>query len=356
MVQMFTNADIARINSSRSTTGNQDTDSNGVVPVHWATKYSGLAKSRTGNKNAATWWKGVESRRSCLGVIKCENEECAVVIHPLTRPGSLEKQLTKLCKCGSKLYQTEKCPAKQTMFRFKHGLRFVHENFHNHERPTYILHLTRPERTRFEEIIKQHPSSGPIQHLVGVRTLDGRGPSISEISPVLNNPDRLAYERNKVKDQYRAALPSGFTIDINNFHAFSKANPGFIVSAVLSPVVVISMQSHVLLSDLVTESKIEHDQVNGMLTDAAHGFWKETNHLLIVSSSYSQTLRRWLPALISYSNGASAEHYAVHFAGVFKTLAQELIRQGLDTSDDAHFCNVGRLCICGISQWCLADC
>ena len=333
----FTPEELKTLNRSVSST--QDSDL--LVPVHWACRYSGLPSNRTGPSDADEWLKGSESRRTCLGVIVCENQECDIVIRPATRRETVDKQLAKLCPCGSALVRPTKCPTIQKMYRFKGRIHFVHKNFHNHDRPTYTLHLTHKEQALFTQVIEQHPRSGPLQLLVGVPTLRGPGPSVAEISPVLHNRDRVGYERQKIKAQHRDTNPQGSTLDVNRFNEFCHDNPDFMVSAQLAPVVVLSMQSKDLLAELVKATQIADEPVNGILTDAAHGYWKEDNNLLVVSSIYSQSLQRWIPGLVSYTNGATEQHYCQHFLTLFQTIAHERMRQGLDTSSDSHFCNVG---------------
>ena len=88
------------------------------------------------------------------------------------------------------------------------------------------------------------------------------------------------------------------------------------------------------------ESQITDDPVNGILTDAAHGYWKEGNNLLIVSSAYSVLLHCWIPGLLSYTNGASEAHYSLHFQALFASIAHELQNRGLNAHDDEHYGNV----------------
>ena len=43
----------------------------------------------------------------------------------------------------------------------------------------------------------------------------------------------------------------------------------------------------------------------------------------MVSSTYCPDLFCWVPGVLSYTNGASAEHFKDHFLGVFQSMAHE---------------------------------
>ncbi|KAJ3804557.1 hypothetical protein F5876DRAFT_82964 [Lentinula aff. lateritia] len=61
------------------------------------------------------------------------------------------------------------------------------------------------------------------------------------------------------------------------------------------------------------------EPVNGIVSDAAHGFWREQNSLLITSSIYEAELHCWIPVLFSYSNGASSNSVTItdqYFIGI----------------------------------------
>ena len=311
------------------------------VPVHWACRASG-SKDRDSRSKAETWQDGHRSRRVCLGIIDCTNSHCKVVIRPATTSAKRNRQLSALCVCGAPLQYDEStsCPAIQILHRFNGGIHFVHKNRHNHVKPTSTLHLTVTEQAQFRNLVEQHPKSGPLQLLVGPPTLSGPGLSAADISPMLVNKDRISYERNKIKAQYSQSNPSGDTINVQAFASFCEESEDFVVQCSFGKTTIISMQSPVLLRELVRESPVSDEPVNGILTDAAHGYWKQHNNLLIVSSTYSVLLRCWIPGLLSYTNGATEKHYSLHFRALFQLIAQEHRRRGLSTSDDSIFGNV----------------
>lgn len=58
--------------------------------------------------------------------------------------------------------------------------------------------------------------------------------------------------------------------------------------------------------------------LQGIVSDAAHKFWKPKDAILIVSSTYCAATNSWMPVLESYSQGQSRDHYATHFFVLFE--------------------------------------
>ncbi|KAF5310768.1 hypothetical protein D9619_008108 [Psilocybe cf. subviscida] len=120
-------------------------------------------------------------------------------------------------------------------------------------------------------------------------------------------------------------LLSGATGDyfFKQLEKFHQEYPGLITDSNMDGgSVVISLQSPFMRSQLVRKERLPNP-VNGMVNDAAHGWWKERNSLLMISSVYCDDLNRWLPGMISYMNGATIEHYTQHFFTFFQSVIQE---------------------------------
>ncbi|KIJ13900.1 hypothetical protein PAXINDRAFT_13225 [Paxillus involutus ATCC 200175] len=198
-------------------------------------------------------------------------------------------------------------------------------------RPTHVLHLTSGERARFEEIVAAHPNAKPSQLFTGVSGLNGPGVSISEISPVLVNVDRIKAELRRMRQMHSGKFE-------DNFAKFENDHPDFIVYSQFGAVSVVIMQTPFMASTLIKDF-IDNEAINGIVSDAAHGFWKEAKNLLIFSSTFSPTLERWVPALMTYANGATQEHYRLHFLALFESMAIECERRQLEVDDDL-FANV----------------
>ncbi|KAJ7789297.1 hypothetical protein B0H14DRAFT_2397614, partial [Mycena olivaceomarginata] len=249
--------------------------------VHWATQTLG---GRGGSTQADSWEGGKLTHRQCQGII-CENLECGVVTRPHTRSQSVEKQLLKPCICGANLVHRT-CDVRSTLHTFAGGVRYQNA------------------------IVQQQPKTGPLKLLVGHPTASGPAESVSKISPLLVNADRIKYQRRKV---LRGGA-GGFIGDhfLKEFAKLQQSHPNFFRSSQFGQVSLIVMQTPFMASRLVKSVAVDTEAVNGIVSDAAHGFWADQNSILIISSTYEPThLRCWVPGLISYSNGATTEHYRI---------------------------------------------
>jgi len=143
--------------------------------------------------------------------------------------------------------------------------------------------------------------------------------SVADISSVYLNTDCVASDRRKLKKGHSSSA-DGF---ISDFVQFCADHPDFVVYEQLRVVMVICLQSPFMAAQLVHDS-FQTDPVNGLVSDAAHGWWKLSSSLLVISSTYSPLLCCWVPGLFSYMNGASAEHYKCHFVVLFISIASEI--------------------------------
>ncbi|KAJ7719113.1 hypothetical protein B0H16DRAFT_1336930, partial [Mycena metata] len=303
------------------------------LQVHWATRPLG---GRGGSSDAEVWQDGKLTRRQCQGVIECENTNCQVVTRPQTRPSGLVKQLSAPCSCGSQLVHYS-CSVRSTLHTFVGGVYYYNGGTHNHSRPTVRLHMSKKEKGKFAEIVEEHPTTGPLKLLVGRPGAAGPAKSVAHISPVLVNADRVKYERRQV---LKGSGGYGGDNFLKEFAKFEEDNPDFIRTSQFGQIAVIVMQTPFMASLLVKSAIIESEAVNGLVSDAAHGFWLDRNTLLIVSSVYEPLhLKCWVPAAISYSNGGTAEHYRIHFFELFLSIGQECDERGINMTDDM-FANV----------------
>ncbi len=173
--------------------------------------------------------------------------------------------------------------------------------------------------------------AGPLELSVGICGFNGPGKSASDIAVPLLNKDRVKAERNNVRRGSKGDLKT-FDAGLNEFTEFC-GEEDFVKTSTLGEVTVISMQTPTMVAELVKEFTIKQEPVNGIVSDAAHGFWLERNHLLIISSFYSCTLKAWMPALMSFSNGATAQHYHRHFLTLFESIYTEAAACNTETMD-----------------------
>jgi hypothetical protein len=296
--------------------------------VHWATQILG---GRAGDTDAAVWKDGKLTRRQCQGIIQCESVDCSVVTRPQTRKAGVENQLSKLCICGSRLVHLA-CKVRSTLHTFSGGVYYQNGGTHDHPRPTVRLHLAKEERDEFAAIVREQPKTGPLKLVVGRPTASGPAQSVAKISPLLVNADRVKYERQKV---LRGSGGHGGDHFLSEFAKIEASNPNFIRSSQFGLVSVIVMQTPFLASRLIKAVSVDTEAVNGIVSDAAHGFWADRNSILIISSTYEPVyLQCWVPGLISYSNGGTAEHYRIHFFQLFLSMAEESRQRAIELIDD----------------------
>ncbi|TFK37264.1 hypothetical protein BDQ12DRAFT_608068, partial [Crucibulum laeve] len=256
----------------------------GNLQVHWASKNSG--GDRKGNILSPTWENGKQSTQNCMGIIICDEENCHVIIQPQTTPQGIANQLLQQCSCGAQLLH-QPCSVRSILWTFMGGIYY--------------------------------------SNVPGLKT---PGESIADISTVLLNADHVRKEKQKVK---KADIQGGDSF-VSAFAKFSAEHKGFVIHSKLDEVTVISLQTPFMRSQLIKDYILD-EPVNGLVSDAAHGWWQERTSLLIISSCYSSELLCWVPGVFSCSNGASAEHYKYHFLAVFYSMANEASDRQIEIFD-----------------------
>jgi hypothetical protein len=300
----------------------------GRLMSHWAAKVGG--GYRGGDRSAEVWEEGKKSTRNCLGVIVCDDEDCQYAVRPLTTRSKLVQQLEKSCEiCGASLTH-QACNIRAVLWTWLGGVHYEQDGTHNHLRPPRVLHLSKSERQKFTQLVEEHPKTGPLGLIVGVPGLSGPGQSVANISPALLNAGRVSKERQKIKKHHDGTGGDNF---IASFAKFTSEYPEFILAERMGSITVISLQSPFMATQLVKEEKLGLP-VNGLVNDAAHGWWKERNYLLMITSVYSPELACWIPGLMSFTNGASAEHFTWHFLALFESIAEEAERREMSVNDE----------------------
>ncbi|KAF8160154.1 hypothetical protein BJ912DRAFT_936174 [Pholiota molesta] len=285
------------------------------LKIHWANRAGGTEPGE--DLGASSWAQGKRTTRHCLSVIVCDNPNCSIVIHPKVEPHAVYKQLQQPCVCTAKLHE-QKCGVRIYTYKWANGVHLYHSGTHAHHRPGRVLHLLSHERERFTELVKAHPNTGPLGLIVGVPGLTGPGQSAADISDAFLNIDRVSKEQQKIK----CNAESGGDRFIEEFVKFMDEYPGFVIYSTLGTVTVFSVQTNFMRSILVKDTKLD-DSINGTVNDAAHGWWKERNSLLMITSAYSPALLRWVPGVLSFTNSASKDHFKYHFIAVFSSIARE---------------------------------
>ena len=313
----------------------EEFESTGQLLSHWAAMVGG--GDRRGDSTAETWERGKRSTRDCLGIIHCDNIDCDYKVRPVTKRSRMIQQLEKRCEiCGGALIHRE-CEIRAVLWKWSGGVHYEQNGSHEHERPPRILHLSKGEHQNFAQLVEQHPKTGPRGLIVGVPGLGGPGKSVANISPALLNIDRVTRERQRIKRECGSTNGDDF---IESFSKFTTENPDFVLLENIGSVTVIALQSPFMASQLVREEKLDLP-INGFVNDAAHGWWKERNHLLMITSVYSPELACWIPGLMSFTNGATADHFKWHFHALFESIAEEVGCQNIIINDEL-FAGVGQ--------------
>ncbi len=302
------------------------------LQINWATRFNGGDSS--GLETASTIAGGEITNRQCLGVVWCENPQCKVICRPGTTPAIRDRQLHNPCRCGFELNHFE-CPSRSFLIQWSGRYRYVNGMPHNHSRLSYVLHMTRSEEHEFKELVETHPHLGPVALMLGPRRLDGYGKGAADISEATRHPDRVKYERRMVKSRTMAESGHWF---LSQFSEWQRKHPGVVRTYQnTSEIMVISIQMtwmrDMLVPEIQAQSDID-DALNGLLSDAAHGYWSVGHYLLIVTSVFSDVLAFWVPGLFTVSNGATAEHYRYHFKGVLESIAEVAEAKDISVYDE----------------------
>ncbi|KAF9258977.1 hypothetical protein L218DRAFT_947980, partial [Marasmius fiardii PR-910] len=133
--------------------------------------------------------------------------------------------------------------------------------------------------------------------------------------------------------------PSGDEF-ISRFLKFQRDNRDFVVGChILNGIAVVSCQTQFMLDRPVesTRSRSWKKGLSGLVSDAAHGWFKEKNSLLVTTSIFPPLLKSWAPEIYSYVNGATAIHYEYHFYAMMCTLRKMKEEQ---QTKDKHFAGV----------------
>ena len=282
---------------------------------HWSMCYPG-GKRSNGAIDATEPEEGYKTRRFCTGVLTCPSGDCRYIKRAAVTKKGLEEQAEMLCTCGSKLKHI-RCEVVHKLSLFEGGVQFEATNRHDHPRPP-PKHLTVEEKTKFQKLVVANPNATPLTFITGVPGPDGTSTNAMSINEVLINPDRQRYELNRMKNSTNSS-------GLGKYMEFVNNHPGFVVSSSITTAAIVTVQTAFMATQLylsmLAMGLSQHAQpINGLVSDAAHKFFKESNSVLMVTSLYCAVLRRWIPALMSYMDGQTAAHYKHHYLTLFRII------------------------------------
>lgn len=204
---------------------------------------------------------------------------------------------------------------------------YEHFGEHKHPKPPHFLHILEVQSERFSQSVKPRLHTAPIAFQVG----DAHNPSVMDVSPVFGNIERVRKEKRKI------AQASGYPSNGNSlFDATTKFDvdyPNFLIGdCSIGVITVISFQTQ-FMRERLSEVLLVEGQVHGLVSDAAHKIFADRSKLLISSCTYDPLLRRWVPILLTWSNGGTSEHYSRHFLVLFQSLARQRHLEGRNVTD-----------------------
>ncbi|KAJ7207438.1 hypothetical protein GGX14DRAFT_366278 [Mycena pura] len=265
----------------------QQVEDTSRLAVYWISdKVSG---GKRGSLDPTTPEKGRSSRFKCAGVTSCEATVCTVRIAPGT---NIARQTESLCKCGSPLHHRS-CPVEWSVVFYRAGAIFENSGTHSHPRYTHSLPTSRNKKTapQLQHFIARKP--------IVLQSFETRRSLHSHSSSQTSNVGQSGDVQSDSDEGVDWTVGVHWMDDIN-------------VIVLQSP-----WQRRMGLKD-----HIKTEAVNSIVSDACHDYFIGHNQLLFLSSTYEPFhLKSWTPILMTYSNGATAVHYRIHFLYLFRGLA-----------------------------------
>lgn len=296
--------------------------------THWCMPYPGGGRGKGSIDADRPDRLCYNTKRCCVGVFTCATGTCSYIERPLSRPAKRKTQMSGHCSCDKPVKYIS-CTVVHRFSMFKGGILFQAEGQHSHARPP-SKHLAKEEKMKLKKLVDSNPNATPLVFITGVPGPDGDTTNIMTINDILINPDRLRYEINNLQDSNGS--------DFDKYKEFVKAHPGFVVNSFFTTLTVISVQTafmatQLYLSMLSAQSVLHALPINGLISDAAHKFFKNRNHVLMVTSLYCTVLRRWIPALMSFMDGQTAAHYKCHYLTLFRIMYRICQEYGIPFTD-----------------------
>ena len=312
----------------------------------WSVKYIEGDLMRDATNGFSTHWAmdprktvtdstGVHvSYRACQGVLRCSQEECTGIVRPRAKLSEVRRQLvTERCPISgcNGILKHILCDAKCDVQRHPDGtMTFSHRGIHAHRCPPKI-HLNPDTAKKFRKFVETNPRRTAVQLLTGT-SIEGDGKSIMNLDLSLANIDRLAYHRKKAL--MHGTQPSrGGDKFVNSLAEFMQKHPNFVTFHQFSPVILVAMQTRYMATCMVEEI-LRGDARQGFVTDANHGFFVSDRKYLLTTTTFSVSLKRWVPVFLAYSGGQTEEDYQTYFYQLFASMHRSLGTESDITDED----------------------
>lgn len=262
--------------------------------------------------------------RKCQGVLVCMKPGCPGIARPAAKSPALSRQLLEeRCQfqgCGS-MFRQISCEAAcyvRTKIDGTGRITFAHRGDHAHLCPPTI-HLNPIKAVTLRKTIESNPHQTAIQLITG-STLDGQ--SLIELDHSLANSDRVAYYRRQVLSDSAQPARGGDKF-VDSLSDFMRKNPDFVVHHEFSPLILIVMQSKYMAACMIEDILCQEDR-HGFVTDANHSYFISDRKYLLVTTTFSTLLKRWVPVFLAYSGGQSEDDYRAYFLHFFERIRSHM--------------------------------
>ena len=293
-----------------------------MFTMHWAMWNTG-GFHKNGSVDAEHFEGGKRTKRKCRGVFICPNREredspCFYNLRPRVKSDKLSDQKSSICTSGlcrdeRPVFRYIPCGVEQKIRVWKHGAIFKAIGTHNHPRPSRLIRLSPRERKTAEELVANNPKLGPTALRYGRPGLVGPTQSLRSVSTVFATRGRIAYFVNQTKKAMTKGL-SAFDQTMFLVTQLRDKYPHVVKDfSYASGPFRFQVQTE-FMEAMACQMLDTSRQSNGLVTDAPMGYLK--NHQMynvIISSAYCVDMFRWVPVLITVTDGQSAEHYKIHF-------------------------------------------
>lgn len=322
-------------------------EDNKKLQVLWATQTSSYNGGK-GSVNSLTTSGGKISHRTCLGVLRCTDDHCPIVLRPVTGgQAKIKTQLARNCQCGAQLEHIT-CHSRSWTIQWGQDsnniatrqYRYINGTEHTHSRFPNPARTTSAEDKRFQAAYHARPKATTTQLMVGAPSVDGFTPGAPEHGTKFANPAYTGYRlrREKAKNGHG---PTGGFQHFARLKEWKQKHPTVLCEDYTdSNMTCISVQTEWMRQQSLGDLSFNGPQ-NGLLSDAAHKYWESPDGKLIVTSIFNVLMLKWVPVLFTYSDGTTADHYEYHFLILIKSIVKEAKERNVDVTDEL-FAMVGQ--------------
>jgi hypothetical protein len=286
----------------------------------------------------------VIKRYICQGVIRCSND-CGQISRPKIDPRAQSQQLSDPCAgcqadlthdlCGSVSWLLVYGQKGDDLTTRKYL--YINGPLHNHARFAHVPRTVALEEKKWKKSSRYHTlNTTPSQAMVGKETANGYIGAAPDCGQKFQSQAYVGHRLHKDKEKSGKGKNTGF----GHFKWLRnwKSQHATVLCRDYTGegVTVISVQTSWMREQAIPRQAVasENNPVAGLLSDAAHKFFADSSAHLIVTSTFSPLIQKWVPVLFSYADGATATHYKLHFTTLIEGIALLASERELPVTDD----------------------